>query len=252
MKPKVAFFDFSCCEGCQLQVVNLEEELLDVLGHIEVVNFREAISDDRWDFDIAFIEGSCTRESEVERLNKIRAQAKVVIALGSCAALGGINALKNFHDIEWVKGHVYGDKKDWKTFDTFPRAKRIRDVIQVEYEIPGCPIDREEFKRVFKDIVLGRKPRIPDYPVCVECKAKENKCRFEEGEMCLGPITRAGCDARCPSFSDGCDGCRGLITNPGINAYKEVLDQYKLTAEEIMSKFKLYGGCEEKLEGVIK
>ncbi len=236
-KPKVAFFDFACCEGCQLTVVDALQTHLDLLDAVEIVQFREAISDRGEDYQIAFIEGSCTRKADEARLEKIRAQAAIVVALGACAHTAGVNALKNLHPLQDVRRWVYGDQAEW--YDTY-EARPISAVIEVDAIIPGCPIDREEFIRVVKALLLGKKPPIPDYPVCVECKLKENVCQFHVGKFCLGPVTRAGCGAICPTYNDGCEGCRGLIPNPNENAMKDVLSDAGLTVEEIMARFTMF------------
>jgi len=236
-KPKVAFFDFACCEGCQLTVVDALQTHLELLDAVEIVNFREAISDQGQDYQIAFVEGSITREQDEERLRRIRAQADVLVALGACAHLGGINALKNLHPLEDVREWVYGDKADW--YPTYP-ARPISDVVEVDAFIPGCPIDREEFVRVVKAVLVGKKPAIPDYPVCVECKKLGNVCVYELGKECLGPVTRAGCGAICPTYGAGCEGCRGFIPHPNEDAMKEVLDEAGLTVEEIMGRFTMF------------
>ena len=236
-KPKVAFFDFACCEGCQLTVVDSLQTHLDLLDAVEIVQFREAMSEKGEDYQVAFIEGSCTRESDEARLQKIRAQADVVVALGACAHTGCVNALKNLHPLEDVRRWVYGDKAEW--YETY-EARPISAVIELDAFIPGCPIDREEFVRVVKALLLGKKPPVPDYPVCVECKLKENVCLLLEGKPCLGPVTRAGCDAICPTYGDGCEGCRGFIPHPNENAMKDVLDEAGLTVEEMMSRFTMF------------
>jgi len=236
-KPKVAFFDFASCEGCQLTVVDSLQTHLDLLDAVEIVQFREAMTEKGEDYQIAFVEGSCTRKSDEARLEKIREQADLVVALGACAHLGGVNSLKNLHPLEDVRRWVYGDKADW--YETYA-ARPIGAVIQVDAVIPGCPIDREEFVRVVKALLLGKKPPVPDYPVCVECKLKENVCVLLEGQPCLGPVTRAGCDAICPTYGDGCEGCRGLIPNPNENSMEDVLDEAGLTVEEVLSRFTMF------------
>lgn len=236
-KPRVAFFDFAGCEGDQLTVINLEEQLLDVLKHVEVVSFREAMKEHSDNYDIAFIEGSCTRASDEERLKKIRANAKIVVAIGACATIGGINALKNTRPLEQVRKEVYGEK--WKLHDTY-EARGIDQVIKVDYYVHGCPMTKSEFVKVFKALVTGTNPDIPNYPVCVECKRAGNICVFEKGETCVGPITRAGCEACCVTEGAVCWGCRGLVDDPNVDAHKEVLEKYGLTVEELKNKFRLY------------
>ena len=241
-KPRVAFFDFASCEGCQLQVINLEEDLLQVVGAVEVVSFREAMKGHSDDYDIAFVEGSITRHSDEERLNGIRRCAKVLVALGSCAAFGGINCLKNFHDQEYVKKLVYGDKA--LLYETYP-ARPLKAVVPVDFEIPGCPINRNEFAMVVKAFLLGKKPEIPNFPVCVECKMAENICVFEKGTTCMGPVTRAGCGACCVTEGSFCWGCRGLVDDPNADSQRDVLATHGLSVQDVLGKFRLYTGFSE-------
>ena len=238
-KPKVAFFDFTSCEGCQLQVLNCEDELLDILGAVEIVQFREAIDDRREDYDIAFIEGAFTRESDRPRLEQIRKNAKIVVALGACATTGGLNVLKNFRGIPESMKEVYGERASW--YETSP-AVPIEAAIKVDAKIHGCPINKVEFLEVVKSVLAGRTPQIPDYPVCVECKLKENVCLYHKGQYCMGIVARAGCGAWCPSYGGRCYACRGLISDPNNNAAKEVLDEFGMTLGQVMGEFRLFNG----------
>jgi coenzyme F420-reducing hydrogenase gamma subunit len=238
MKPKVAFFDFTSCEGCQLTVVDSLQTHLDLLDAVEIVQFREAISERGEDYAIAFVEGSITREADEERLKKIRAQAAVLVALGACAHIGGVNAIKNMSPLADVRKYVYGDKAEW--YATYA-ARPLSAVVKVDAFIPGCPIDREEFIRVVKAALMGKKLPIPDYPMCVECKLKENVCVFHKGGFCLGPVTRAGCGAICPTYGDGCEGCRGLVSNPNRDSMKNVLAENGLTTEGVMARMTMFG-----------
>ncbi|AQT68295.1 NAD-reducing hydrogenase HoxS subunit delta [Anaerohalosphaera lusitana] len=239
-KPKVAIFDFACCEGCQLQIVNLEETILDLIGAVDVVEWREAMSEKSHEYDIAIIEGSITRPEDEKRLEIIRSRAKVLIAIGACATIGGINKLKNNFDLKDVKKCVYADSADKPHVDT-EMTKALDEVVEVDYKIHGCPMNNEEFAYVVRCLLMGKKPVIPDYPVCVECKAKENVCRYEYGELCLGPIIRAGCGAKCPSAGYRCFGCRGYVDNPNVDAAKEIMDKYDLTVEDLKSRMVLFG-----------
>ena len=242
MKPKVAFFDFTGCEGCQLQKINCEDELLDILQHVEVVNFREASSVRRDDYEVAFIEGSISTPTCVERIKKIRAQAKVLVALGACASTGGLNSLKNFRPLDDAKQYVYGDMAG--CFPTIP-AQPVHNFVPVEYEVHGCPMDKGDYIRAVKALLTGRVPEAYNYPVCVECKFRENECQFDKGEVCLGPITRAGCGARCPSNNYFCFGCRGLVTNAASDAGRKVLAERGLSEQGILEKFRLFYGYSE-------
>jgi coenzyme F420-reducing hydrogenase gamma subunit len=237
-KPKVAFFEFADCEGCQLCAIDLTpEELLDLLNVVDIVEFREAISEKSDTYDIAIVEGSITRDSDIPRLQKIRDTAQVLIALGSCAHIAGVNALKNFQTPEQYQNAVYPDDPTKYESTT---AKALHEIVPVDAFIPGCPIDTQEFLHVVKNLVLGKDPGIPDYPVCVECKQKENVCVYELGLQCLGPVIRAGCGARCPSNGGYCFGCRGMIPEPNINSQQDIMQKYNLTFEQMKDKFKLF------------
>lgn len=243
-KPRVAIFDFACCEGCQLQIVNLEEEILDLIGAVDVVEWREAMSEQSDQYDIAIIEGSITRTEDEQRIKIIRDRAKVLVAIGACATTGGVNKLKNNFDLEEVKKCVYGDAASMPHLATAP-TKAVDEVVKVDFKVHGCPMDRGEFTYVVRCLLMGKTPEIPDYPVCVECKMKENVCRYEFDQICLGPIIRAGCGARCPSAGFRCFGCRGYVDNPNVEAAKEVMDKYNLTVEDLKQKMVLFGSKQE-------
>lgn len=236
-KPKVAFFDFTSCEGCQLNKLNLENHILDVLEHIDIVEFREAIDDKADEYDVAFIEGSISTPTCVERINDIRRRTKVLIALGSCASIGGVNAMKNLHPIESVRETVYG--KDKYLFSTIP-AMPVSAVVKVDYEIHGCPMSIPEFLKVFKSLIMGKMPEKANTPVCVECKLLENECLYERGMVCMGPITRSGCNAVCPSFSQFCTGCRGLVPDAKKEAMEEILISHGLSTEEARKRLLMF------------
>jgi len=243
MKPKVAFFDFSSCEGCQLDALDLNpEELIALLGAIDIVNFREVMSEKSDDYDIAIVEGAITRESEIGRLQNIRQQAKILIALGSCACIGGLNCLKNHLPMEEALRIVYG--KDAGYYDTIP-ARPLNAVVPVDYYVRGCPANPEELLKVIKAILLKKKPEIPGFPVCVECKMAGNICVFERGMTCLGPVIRAGCGAICITSGRFCWGCRGLVDEPNTESEKEILTKYGLSVDQIVEKFKIYNSYTE-------
>jgi len=237
-KPKVAFFDFSCCEGCQLAAIDLTpEQLLDLLEVIDIVEFREAMSEQSDNYDIAIVEGTITRDSDIPRLKKIRETATTLITLGACSTIAGINALKNFQSKEQYQKAVYPD--DPNKYET-TTARAVDEIVKVDAFVPGCPIDTGEFIRVVKNLVLGKKPDLPTYPVCVECKMKENVCVYEKGIICLGPVTRAGCGARCPSNGGYCFGCRGIIPEPNIKSQQDIIQKNNPASELLKDKFKLF------------
>ena len=236
-KPKVAFFEFTSCEGCQLTVVDALQDHPELLDAIDIVQFREAMSEKGEDYQIAFIEGSCSRPSDEDRIRAIREQADIVIALGTCAHLGGVNAIRNRSDLADVRQYVYGDKAEW--FPTY-EPRPIAEIVPVEAALPGCPIDRNELVKAVTHLLQGRLPQIADQPLCIECKLKENVCVYTQGKVCLGPITLAGCDAICPTYGDGCEGCRGMISNPNLPALREVMLEHGMQAEEIESKLTMF------------
>jgi len=245
MKPRVAFFDFGCCEGCQLQIANLEEDILKLLDIVEVVSFREVMKEHSDEYDIAFIEGSIERPMDEEALKEIRENAKILVALGACACIGGVNKLRGEWSVEEVRKEVYeiADPKDIEGnpyFDLLPNAKAADEVVKVDAYIPGCPIDRAEFGRVVTSVALGKTPKLPRYPICVECKKNENVCLFEQGKFCLGPITRAGCNSACPNHNSPCEGCRGYLDEPRLEAAKDVIEKYGFTLEEMLKAFNMF------------
>lgn len=238
-KPKLAFFDFTDCEGCQLQFANMGDLLLQLTELVEIVNFREIMSEHGQDYDIAFVEGSITTERDINRIKKIRDKAKILIALGSCATIGGINAIKNKNSIDLAKERVYGKNSlKFVSIKTMP----LHMVVKVDYFIHGCPVYLPEVINVIKCVLAGKSYSIPDYPVCVECKSNENVCRFEKDEECFGPITRGGCNSWCINYGNKCFGCRGLINDPKTGAYKEVMLKFGVHLKNILKRFTLYNG----------
>ena len=247
-KPKVAFFDFTCCEGCQLQVANFGEALLDILNLIDVVTFREVMSEKSDNYDIAVIEGSITTAHDVERIKKIRKRAKILIAYGSCAAIGGINGMKNKFELDEIKKYVY--KEGARYFET-NQTRPLHQVVKVDYFLTGCPVYQPEFVKVLKAALMGIPYHVPDTAVCVECKLNENECMYDKGITCLGPVTRAGCNSWCVNNGNICYGCRGMVTNPAKDGQNDVLEKYNIPFEWIINKMDMYNKpreLEEKAE----
>ncbi len=240
-RPKTAFFDLSCCEGCQLQVVNSGELLLEIVNLVEIVEFREAISE-TWDgeLEVAFVEGSVTDERAAERLKKIRSRTSTLVALGSCATIGGVNGMKNAFDPAQLGRVVYGEDRG-----LFPTAatRALHQVVPVEYSIHGCPIYLPEFLAVLKCILSGIPYTVPDQAVCTECKRNENLCLFDRGVTCLGPVTRAGCDSWCVNSGNLCYGCRGLVDNPNEPGLHQVFAAHGVSPEHAVGKIEMYNRC---------
>jgi len=242
-RPKVGFFELSCCEGCQLQVTNLGEELLDILDTIELVEFREIISDKGpARLDVAIVEGSVVDKESEERLRAIRQRCDVLVAFGSCATIGGINGIKNLRPLAETQAIVHGEEGPW--FRTEP-TRALENVVKVDYAVHGCPAYLPEFVRVIKSLLAGLPYTVPDYAVCVECKFNENVCMYDKGVTCLGPVTRAGCNAWCINAGNICYGCRGTVSNPNLSGAEEVLRRHSLTADLITGKMLMYNAVRE-------
>ncbi|HSR46734.1 MAG TPA: hypothetical protein VLL77_01985 [Anaerolineales bacterium] len=236
-RPRVAFFDFASCEGCQLTVVDSLQRYPDLLEAVEIVQFREAMSERGEDYQVAFVEGSCTRPSDEARLLAVRKQAKYVVALGACAHIGGVNAGCHGKDPDELRRRVYGPAGD--SIET-GEARPIGSVIDVDAVIPGCPIDRDEFIRGVRCLLQGRLPRLPDTPVCYECKLRENECLIRHGQVCLGPITRAGCGALCPTYGTGCEACRGLVPDANQASLRTIFAEHGLATEASEAALELF------------
>ena len=248
-RPRVAFFEMSSCEGCQLQIVNNEASLLDFLSLVEVVNFREVMTEKNDDYEIAFVEGSVTRADEENRLKTIRSTAKLLVAFGSCACFGGVNQLKNrFKNPSWVMKQVYGSH----SLETNNEAKPLEAFVNVDLTIFGCPVKKEEVEKIVTCIALGKSIVQPKYPVCMECKVNENICLFDLGEPCLGPITRGGCDSWCPNNRSGCWGCRGPSEDANIDQMDKIMGKNGFSNDTILDRMECFGGFELHAEALRK
>jgi coenzyme F420-reducing hydrogenase gamma subunit len=243
-KPRIAVFSLTGCEGCSLAILELEDELLDILGVVEIVNFREAMTERAWDIDIGFVDGAVSTPEDVEEIKHFREACKILVGIGACACLGGINTLKNRQDESGYRRYVYGDRAKW--FDTL-QAKPISAYVRVDYELHGCPMVKEEFLKLVKCLLIGRPFKVPDYAVCVECKKRGNPCLYEQGIMCLGPMTRAGCDAICPSFGAKCEACRGLLGKDVLHAAGvNLCERFGVTLDEVYDELRLFGAYQEE------
>jgi coenzyme F420-reducing hydrogenase gamma subunit len=242
-KPKVGIFDFACCEGCQLQIANMGEAVLDVLGSIEVMEWREVMSE-KWGkkLDIAIIEGSITDAHAVKRVKQIRKRAKMLIAIGSCATIGGVNGMKNNFNLDDIRKYVYGESYRYFPTDV---TKAVHQVVKVDYFVHGCPMYIPEFVTVIKAALQGIPYYVPDYPVCVECKMNENVCMYERKATCLGPVTKAGCNSWCINNGNICYGCRGMVSNPNEKGAQDVIARYDIPVNLILNKMNMYNKCRE-------
>ena len=245
MKPRIGIFGFTGCAGCQLEILNLEDILLDLLSTVDVVNFRMAKSENSdGPFDISFVEGSIM-SYQVDELKKIRENSKTLVAIGSCACHGGVQYLQNFMENPWKI--VYNDKK---MIYSSPDTKPLSSYVKVDYLLPGCPMDKDEFVEFVKSVLMGKKPVLKTYPVCVECKLKENICLLERGIMCLGPVSLAGCSAKCPSNGYPCEGCRGPVEEANIASQAELMKEKGIDPVDLIRRFRMFTSGAKEFEEV--
>ncbi len=243
-KPKIAFFDFTGCEGCQLNKLNLENDLLGLLELVDIVEFREAMDDRADHYDVAFIEGSISTPTCVQRIYDIRRRSDILVSLGACAVQGGVNAMRNLQPADAVQEAVYGEAK--YLFPSIP-VQPVSAYVKVDYVVRGCPMSTPEFLHILKSLVLGRKPEIFDHAVCVECKLSENECVLDKGQFCLGPVSRAGCNAICPANGQYCTGCRGLVSNVNIGGAIGMLQRHGFSRKEALKKLEMYSALNERI-----
>ena len=207
-KPRLGVFKFASCDGCQLSLLDCEDELLGLVEHIDIAYFPEASRNMQpGPYDISLVEGSVTTEHDAERIRRIRANSDKLITIGACATAGGIQALKNYADKDAFVDQVYANSAFISTLDT---STPISQHVDVDYELHGCPIDKHQLLEVVLAFAQGRRPAIPNESVCMSCKARGTVCvMVTRDEACLGPVTHAGCGALCPTYGRGCFGCYG-------------------------------------------
>ncbi|MEN8172185.1 MAG: oxidoreductase [Chloroflexota bacterium] len=217
-KPTLAVYKFSSCDGCQLSILNLEDELLDFANTIEIAYFLEARRRVlTGPYDIGIVEGSVTTEEEIQRIKEIRRDCTTLIALGTCATAGGVQALKNFGDVTQFIETVYPNPE---FIQSLPTSTPISEHIKVDLELWGCPVNKYQVVEIITALLQKRRPFIPQYAVCLECKRRGNTCVMVAKDVpCLGPITQAGCNAICPSMNRGCYGCFGPLPSAEIDAF---------------------------------
>ncbi len=218
-KPKLAVWKFASCDGCQLSLLDCEDEILAVAGAVEIAIFLEATRTElNGPYDVSLVEGSITTAHDAERIQEIRRQSKTLITIGACATSGGIQALRNFRDVKDFVNIVYA-RPDY--IETLKTSTPIADHVPVDFELRGCPIDKRQLLELLAATIKGRKPAIPNHSVCIECKQRGNVCvMVAQGTPCLGPVTHAGCGAICPSVDRGCYGCFGPMESPNVDCLR--------------------------------
>ena len=229
MKPKVAIHSITGCAGCQLTIYFIQDHLLELLSHIDLVAapmIQSKNSDGP--YDITFLEGSITTEDDLKKAKELRKKSTILIALGTCAAYGCIQSTKQFNKYSKdMPNKIYRKTDHLKSIESTGLNKHI----EVDYTLLGCPPDKNEIVNFIKDLLIGKKPEKYVNPVCYECSIKENVCLLEIGKECLGPLTNGACNALCPSNNHGCTGCRGPIEDLNYSTHKELIKRLGITSE---------------------
>ena len=246
-KPVIAILSLSCCEGCQVAIFDLGERFLEFLTKVNIGDFRliEGLPDvDK--YDIAVVEGTAITKEQKRRLKIVRKKSKILIALGACACMGGPQEMKDYRgDKKKLIRQIYPNIRGIDN----PNIKSVKEIIKVDLEIPGCPINKEEFFDMINMVLAGKMPVILQKPVCEECPRKNNKCLLLLGKPCLGPISLAGCNAPCPASNFPCDGCRGPYKGINLEAMKNALKiKARLDDREISMILERFGKKNELIK----
>ncbi len=238
-KIKLAVWKFASCDGCQLMLLNCERELASLLEEVEIAHFLEASRETiRGPYDLSLVEGSITTPHDAERIHAIRRDSKLLATIGACATAGGIQSLRNFRDIDELTLSVYASPQ---YIDTLRKSTPIEDHVHVDFELRGCPISKHQLLEVVAALRAARRPQIPTYSVCIECKQADNDCVLvTKGAPCLGPVTQAGCGALCPAHARSCYGCFGPMESPNTASLTNSLRASGETPESLVRAFRTF------------
>jgi coenzyme F420-reducing hydrogenase gamma subunit len=241
-RPKLAVWKLASCDGCQLTLLDCEDELLTLAGAVQIAHFTEASSADiEGPYDVSLVEGSVTTERDARRIIEIRAASRTLVTLGACATSGGIQALRNFADVAEFTSVVYA-RPD--LISTLATSTPVSDHVPVDFELRGCPIDKGQLLELLTALLAGRKPAIAPHSVCHDCKLRGTSCvMVTHGTPCLGPITQAGCGAICPAFGRGCYGCFGPVAEPNVAALTGQLRRLGMTDGEVDRVFATFNAA---------
>ncbi len=243
-KPTLAVWKFASCDGCQLSLLNCEDELLAVAGAVQIASFPEASrAVVEGPYDLSLVEGSITTPDDAERIRKVREASRFLVTIGACATSGGIQALRNFKDVKEFTSIVYARPEYIETLET---STAIADHIPVDFELRGCPIDRGQLLDVVGAFLHGRRPNVRAHSVCMECKRAGITCvMVAHGTPCLGPVTQAGCGALCPSYARGCYGCFGPMESPNTGALAAWLSDLGVSRSDLVRVFRTFNANSE-------
>jgi sulfhydrogenase subunit delta len=238
-KPKLGVFKFASCDGCQLSLLDCEDELLTVAGAVQIAFFPEASREYiEGPYDLTLVEGSITTPHDLEAIKRIREQSKFLVTIGACATAGGIQALRNWRDVAEFTRYVYAHPDHISTLDT---STPVADHVPVDFELRGCPINKWQLVELVNALLHDRKPNIPTYSVCVECKRRGTPCvMVAQGIPCLGPVTQAGCGALCPAYNRGCYGCFGPMESPNVTALAEWWRSMGVTDRDLVNALRSF------------
>ena len=249
-KPKLGVFKFASCDGCQLSLLDAEDQLLAVAGELDIAYFLEVTSRiDPGPYDVALIEGSITTPHDAQRIQQIRLDSKFLITIGACATAGGIQALRNWADCDEFVRSVYATPAYISTLST---STAIADHVKVDFELRGCPINQYQLIEVIQSLLAGRRPKTPVHSVCLDCKRRGTVCVIvAQGTSCLGPVTQAGCGAICPTYDRGCYGCYGPAAQPNLASITGYLSAQGVPQERIVHSLRGINGYapEFRVEG---
>lgn len=243
-KPKVAVWKFASCDGCQLSLLDCEDELLAVAGAIDIAYFLEASrAVVKGPYDISLVEGSITTPHDAERIQEVRRVSKFLITIGACATAGGIQALRNFKDVKEFISIVYAKPA---YISTLEKSTPIAEHVKVDFELRGCPVNKYQLIEVINAFLNRRKPNVPTYSVCVECKRRGTPCvMVARGTPCLGPVTQAGCGAICPAYHRGCYGCFGPKETPNTASLSAWWRKLGVTEQDLVRAFRGFNAYAE-------
>ena len=242
-RPRLAVWKFASCDGCQLSLLDCEDELLALAGAVQIANFPEASSAiDEGPYDLSLVEGSITTAHDAERIRQVRRQSKHLVTIGACATAGGIQALRNFVDVKDYIAAVYASPQYISTLAT---SSPISAHVPVDFELHGCPINKIQLIEVISAFLAGRKPAVAAYSVCVECKQRGTVCVMVQGTPCLGPVTHAGCGAICPAYRRGCYGCFGPMETPNTAALASEWQVLGAAQRDIRLAFRTFNAAAE-------
>jgi sulfhydrogenase subunit delta len=242
-RPRLAVWKFASCDGCQLSLLDCEDELLQVAGAVEIANFLEASSAvDPGPYDLSLVEGSITTAHDAERIREVRRKSKYLVTIGACATHGGIQALRNFADVNEFVAAVYATPQYISTLAT---STPISAHVAVDFELNGCPINKTQLLEVISAFLVGRKPAVAAHSVCIECKQRGTVCVMVQGIPCLGPVTHAGCGAICPSYRRGCYGCYGPMETPNTTALTREWAALGASANDICRALRTFNAMAE-------